>query len=100
MQAKDKAGTLAQLREAVRQAGRGHQLAHNPQQRRRVVDEAVVQFRHNNAVVSAFAVGWRALARALLRALVAVRVFVLVGLLAVALAAWWKAAGREGASWR
>lgn len=61
LQVPDKAARLAQLREAVRAAGEGM----DPELRRRIVEEAVEQFRQNNAVVGEFSVGWASCWRAL-----------------------------------
>lgn len=57
----DKAKKLAQLRAAVTQAG--HELP-DPALREAIVQEAVEQFRQNNAVVAEFSVGWRAVMHA------------------------------------
>jgi hypothetical protein len=52
-----------------------------------LLDEAVEQFRRNNAVVAGFSLGWRPVLHALQRACAAVPVYVYILLLAVVLAA-------------
>lgn len=68
----DKASRMAALRAAVTQAGRDVPAS----SRQQLMDEAVEQFRRNNAVVAEFRLGWRPLLRA-------VPVYVYVLLLAV-----------------
>jgi hypothetical protein len=73
---------------AVTQAG--HEI--DPSKRQLLLDEAVEQFRRNNAVVAGFSLGWRPVLHALQRACAAVPAYVYILLLAVVFAA--VAAGR------
>jgi hypothetical protein len=83
LQVDDKASKLAALRAAVTQAGQEIE----PSKRQLLLDEAVEQFRRNNAVVAAFSLGWRPVLHAAQRASSALPVYIYVLMLALMLAA-------------
>lgn len=82
VQVQDKAVKLAALRASVMQAGRDIPVS----RQQLLLDEAVEQFRRNNAVVAEFSLGWRPVLRA-------VPVYVYVLLLAVGVVAAMTLAG-------
>ena len=59
----------------------------HPSKRPLLVAEAVEQFRHNNAVVAGFSLGWRPVLHAAQRAVLAVPLYVYVVLVGLMLAA-------------
>lgn len=93
-QVDNKAETLARLRSAVVAAGAAIDAScrspgDQQQQRQRLVQEAVLQFQHNNAVVAGFRLGWRPVVAAAVRVVAAVPAYAWLLLLAVALGGAW-----------
>lgn len=88
----DKEEKLAALRESVTAAGK--QLPADT--RHRIVNEAVVQFQQNNAVVAEFSMGWRAVLHAMQVSVAALPTWAVAGATAAAAAGVFALAGGGG----
>lgn len=92
LQIPDKGKKLSALRASVTAAGR--QLT--PDMRQRVVAEAIMQFKQNNAVVAEFSSGWRAVLHAVQVTAAALPSWAVAGLVAAGAAGAYAMAAAAG----